>query len=98
MKHNLSVEFEIGNSCGQNGAQLGGQFVQGLGENARLGDNGHEVCVSLPARDDMDVQMVGYPGAGGFAQIEADVESVGLGQLRQRVDTTARELPQVRQL
>ena len=45
----------------------------------------------------MDVQMFRNARAGNLAQIDADVEAVGFHHRRQRVDATARELPQIRQ-
>src|SRR6185436_7809328 len=65
--------------------QLGGHFTQGLRDHAGPGDDGHEVGVPLPAGDDVDVQMLGDAGAGGLAEVDANVESIGFDEFRQSV-------------
>ena len=39
-------------------------------------DDRHEIGVAVPARNDVDVDMVDDARAGGAAKIDADVESV----------------------
>lgn len=51
-------------------------FGEGLGEDAGLAEDGHEVVVAGPAGDDVGVEVVDA-AAGGAAQVEADVEGVG---------------------
>jgi hypothetical protein len=73
-------------------AQLGGDLVQRRWQNAGVGEDRHEVRVTIPARHDVDVQMFRDARAGDFAQVDADVEAVRLHGLRQGVDATAGEL------
>ena len=51
--------------------------VERLWEDAGLAEDGHEVVVSIPARDEVAVQ-VRDAAAGGGAEIETDVNAVGL--------------------
>ena len=62
-----------------------------LGEDAHLAYDGHEICVAVPARHDVHVQVLVYAGAGDFADVHADVESVRLHELRQGPDALLRE-------
>ena len=44
-----------------------------------VGDDGHEVDVAVPARDEVGVDVVrGRRAAGGFADVDADVEALGV--------------------
>ena len=52
--------------------------VQRLREDARLGEDGHEVVVAVPARDDVRMQVGDAATGDGEAEVEADVEGVGL--------------------
>lgn len=52
--------------------------LEGLGEDSGVAEDGHEVGVAVPARDDVEVEVAGDAGAGGFAEVDADVEAVGL--------------------
>src|SRR4051812_9486125 len=64
--------------------QPGGQEVveclEGLDDHAGVGDGGHEVGVALPAGDDVPVEVAGQAGAGGAAEVQADVVAVGAHQ------------------
>ena len=51
--------------------------VERLGQDAGLPDDRHEVGVAIPARHDVGVE-VGDAAAGGGAEVEAEVEAVGL--------------------
>ena len=82
-------------SSDQGGTKLRGQLSQGLRYYGSAAKDGHEVAVAEPAGNDVDVQVPDNARAGDAAEVETNVESVGLHHLRQRVDSTARELPQV---
>src|SRR4051812_5873689 len=49
-----------------------------LGHHPRLGDAGHEVRVAAPARQRVDVEMVGDARARGAADVDAEVDAVGV--------------------
>jgi hypothetical protein len=44
--------------------------------------NPDEIGVAIPARDNVDMHMVGQSRAGASAEIDADVEAVGLNRKR----------------
>ncbi len=52
--------------------------VGGLGDDADVGEDGHEVDVAVPAGDDVGVDMAGDSGAGDFTDVDADVEALGV--------------------
>src|SRR5579859_1232528 len=74
-------------------AQFSGQLVQSLRQNSGAGQHRHEISVTVPARYDVNVQMLRDAGARDFAKIDADVEAVRFHQFRQRVYATPRQLP-----
>ncbi len=51
----------------------GGHFLR---QHADVADDRHEVGVAGPARHDVHVQVVGDAGAGGLAEIDADVQAL----------------------
>ena len=51
---------------------------EGLGDDADLGDGGHEVNVAGPAGDDVGVDVAGDAGTGAVADVEAEVEALGV--------------------
>ena len=54
-----------------------------LGEDFHVGENGHEVGVAGPARNDVQVDVIRHTGSGNSPQVPAEVEAlraVGLGQ------------------
>ena len=53
-------------------------FFDGLGDDAYVSDGGDEVDVAVPAGDDVGVEVVGDAGAGGFADVDAEVEALGV--------------------
>src|ERR1700719_1476611 len=61
------------------------QALPGGGEifrqDAGFADDGHEIGVAGPAGEHVLVEVVGYSGAGGFAEVDAGVEAVGGGDL-----------------
>jgi len=62
--------------------KVGQQHVKGmvdmLGDGPDVGRNSHEIMVTLPAGYHMKMKMIGYSGAGGFSQIESDINPVGV--------------------
>jgi hypothetical protein len=48
-----------------------------LWKDARLGDHGHEVVVTIPTRDDVAVEVRDAAARHGEAEVETDVESFG---------------------
>src|SRR6185437_16797794 len=55
--------------------------VEGLRQNAGFCDNGHEVGVSAPSREGMEMDVVGDAGSGGLTEVHAEVEAVGMVDL-----------------
>ena len=51
-----------------------------LGQDARIGHDGHEVGVAVPARHEVDVQVIGDAGAGRAPEIQADVDARAAGR------------------
>ena len=51
---------------------------EGLGHDVGFCDDGHEVGVAFPAGDDVLVEVFGEAGAGGSAEVVAEVEAVGV--------------------
>ena len=49
---------------------------QGLGDDADLADDLHEIGVAVPPGDDVHVQVAGQACAGTTAQVDADVEAL----------------------
>lgn len=72
--------------------QLLPRFPQTFRNHFRVSNYGHEVGVAIPARHEVKMQMRVDAGAGGFADVHADVEAVrrhhffqrGRGILQQR--------------
>src|SRR5258708_1051238 len=50
-------------------------LLQRLRDHADVAHGLHEVHVARPARDDVDMQVAGDPGAGGAADVDADVDA-----------------------
>lgn len=61
-------------------------------------DGGEEVGVVGPAGDDVDVKMFGHAGAGGGAEVEAEVEAFRLHRLAKGVGHPIDEGPEVGRL
>ena len=53
-------------------------FFDGLGDDADIADDGHEINVAVPARDDVAVDVAGDACAGALADVEADVVALGV--------------------
>ena len=58
----------------------------------------HEIGVAVPARDNVDVEMIGDARAGGAAEIDSDVESVRLHHLGQGILAAPGQFDQIAQL
>lgn len=52
------------------------RFFQMLWNHADVGEDGHEVGITRPARDNVHVKMISDSRSGSNAEINADVESV----------------------
>ena len=66
-----------------------------LRQHARVADRRHEVGVAVPARHEMDVEMIHDAGAGRSAEIDPDVDSlrrIGLGERHLRVPRQPHQL------
>src|SRR5256885_17263063 len=66
---------------GESALELVGGLSQGFVDDLHVVDHGHEVRVSVPSRNDVNVDMVGDARAGGVAEVRADVEAVRLEHL-----------------
>ena len=66
------VELEVG------GLELLEGFFEGLGDDADLADDTHEIDIAAPAGDDVGVDVAGDAGAGAAADVKADVEALGV--------------------
>ncbi len=58
------------------GAEAGVSLGEGFGHDLGFSQGQHEIGVAGPARHDVDVDVPGNTGAGGFADVGADVEPV----------------------
>jgi hypothetical protein len=68
-------------------SELGTQFLvrrlQVFRQDARFAYGAHEVYVAEPARQDVHVDVTGDTGAGGFAHVHSQIDSVGSVELAQ---------------
>ncbi|MFM1944802.1 MAG: hypothetical protein RI897_3784 [Verrucomicrobiota bacterium] len=68
---------------GEEWAELAGEFREGLGHYRVVSQDGHEVGITGPAGDDMQVQVFCDACSGALAEVEADVEALGFHDLAQ---------------
>ena len=68
--------------------------VEGFREDARAGEHGHEIVVAFPPRHDVQMKVIGDPGAGALPEIQADVEALRLDRVTQQALGVFREFPQ----
>ena len=54
-----------------------------LRDHPDIGENGHEVAVAGPTRDDMHMNVIRDPRAGNRAEIPADIEPLGRADFTQ---------------
>ena len=54
-------------------AQFFPEFLERLGDDADIRHDGDEVCIAAPSRNDVQVHMILEAGAGGLADVDADV-------------------------
>lgn len=71
---------------------------EGLGQDACRAEHGHEVCVAAPARDDVLVEVFGDSGSGGFAQVDTNIEAVGVERLLENLFSLEGGLGEAEQL
>src|SRR4051794_8894780 len=64
--------------CGYCIFELEVRLLDGLGDDADVADDGHEIDVAIPAGDDVGMDVSGDAGAGAFADVDADVEALGI--------------------
>ena len=48
--------------------------VEPFGDDSHVGDNRHEVSIALPARDDVNMQVIIDASAGRLADVHPDVK------------------------
>jgi hypothetical protein len=53
-------------------------LVDMLGDGSDVCGDGHEIMIAFPAGDNMEMQVVVNSRTGCFAQIETDIDSVGM--------------------
>ena len=53
-------------------------MVQVFRKDARFSHGGHKIRIAVPARNNMDMEMIIDPGAGDLSQIHAEIEASGL--------------------
>ena len=83
-----NLEFKSGAELGVNGGKVARVDAGGA-------DGGEKVGIVGPSGDDVDVEMLGHAGAGGGAEVEADVESLGFHGLAEGVGHAVDEGPEV---
>ena len=52
-----------------------------LGNGSDLRTDGHEIVVTFPSGNEMEVEMIGDPGTGCFSQVETNVDAMGVEPL-----------------
>src|SRR5579864_1954616 len=62
--------------AGPGGGELAPRLHEVLGNDAHVGENGHEVRVAAPARHDMHVPVIDDPGSGGASEVPAEVVAI----------------------
>ena len=58
------------------------KFRQALADEVCIAANPDKICIAIPARDNVDVHMVGQSRSGASAEIDTDIEAVGLNRKR----------------
>src|SRR6266511_1510403 len=71
---------------GESALELFGRLSQRLVDDLGVVDHGHEVGVAVPARNDVNVHMVGDAGPGSLAEVGAQVETVRLHDRAKHVE------------
>ena len=72
-------------------------LVQRLRHDMRIRQHGHEIRVSVPAGNDVQMDVVEHASASGAAEIEADIETIGLEGFRQKLFAAAGQHHDVKQ-
>ena len=71
---------------------------EGLRHHTHVCEHRHEIDVADPARHDVQVQVILDPGAGGLAEVEADVVTLRPERGGGRVQRLRQQLPELRAL
>lgn len=79
---------------GEGVTELGGDFLEGLGQDAGGSEDGHEIGVALPTGHDVEVEVFDDAGSGHPAEVESDIESIGAQGLAQGIHAAAGQLHQ----
>ena len=58
---------------------------QGLRDNSSIRENRHKMTISLPAGNDMKVNMIYYPGPGYLSQIHSHIKTLRMQNLLKEV-------------
>jgi hypothetical protein len=72
--------------------------LKSFGNDPGLADDGDEIGVTHPARDDMDMDVVVHPGSGGAAEVPSDIESLRLDRFAEELLGVNDELPELQHL
>jgi len=67
----------IAASTSQSRLQKVVKSIERLGNDVHIGENGHEVRVTIPAWNDVPVKMSGKSCTGDLPQVQTDVETIG---------------------
>src|SRR5918996_740618 len=79
-------------------SQANCSLLKVIGKDFRISGNGHEVGGAVPSRDDVPVEVIRNPGAGGHAQVHADVEPIRLHRFLQRLHASLHQALHVQRL
>ena len=52
------------------------EFIERLRDDPRAGRHRHEICIAVPSRHDMEVEMTGNPRPGGPLEVHPEVKAV----------------------
>ena len=72
----MSPNLEEGRVLLDEGLQFGIGIVQPFGDDAHVGDNWHEVGITIPTGHYMDVDVVVDAGASSLAEVDANVKAI----------------------
>ena len=84
--------------CVLRGDQAVVQRLQSLGDESYAGQHRHEVVVSRPARDDVEMDVILISGTSCGPEVESDIESLGLAGLPKEALGMEGEIPDIEHL
>jgi len=58
------------------------KFLDALADEVCIAANPDKIGIAIPSRDNVDVHMVGQSRSGASAEIDTDIEAVGLNRKR----------------